>query len=114
VLAAIGAYGVVAYLVSQVTRDIGVRMALGATPGAVVRLVVRQGLILGAIGVAIGLGVAALLTRFLRSLLFGVGPLDPLTFAAVAALLLTVAALASAAPALRAARVAPTAALNAE
>ena len=113
-LSTIGAYGVVAYLVSQGTRDIGVRMALGATPGAVVGMVVRQSLVLASAGIAVGLGVAALLTRFLSSMLFGVGALDPLTYASVAGGLLVVATLATAMPALRAARVAPTAALNSE
>jgi putative ABC transport system permease protein len=113
-LAAVGLYGMVAYAVSQRTAEIGVRMALGATRGDVSRLVVMQGLRPAAIGVVVGLVAAALASRLLESLLFGVAPLDPLTFALVPPLLLAVAGLASYLPALRAARLDPTIALRTE
>jgi len=88
VLGFIGIYGVIAYAVSQRTREIGIRMAMGAEPGDVRRVFVRQGLKLCCAGIVIGLGAAALLAGVMRSLLFGVPPLDPVTFAAVPVTLL--------------------------
>jgi putative ABC transport system permease protein len=113
-LASIGIYGVVAYLVSQGTREVGIRIALGATPEAIMKLIVGHGLAFGLIGVSAGLAAAFVLTRFMRSLLFGVGALDPVTFAAIAGLLLAVSTFASYVPARRAARVDPSVSLRAE
>ena len=104
-LTLIGIYGVVSYTVSQRTQEIGIRMALGAGRGQVMALVVRQGLRLAGLGIALGLAAALGLSRAVGSLLFGVSPTDPLTFAAVALLLGSVAALACVLPARRAARV---------
>jgi putative ABC transport system permease protein len=114
VLAAIGIYGVVSYMVEQRTNEIGIRMALGAEQGSVLAMVTRHGLLLAGIGVAGGLAGAFGLTRFLKTLLYGVKPADPVTFASVAAALLLVAALASVIPALRATRVDPVIALRSE
>ena len=113
-LAAVGMYGVLAYTVSQRTREIGVRMALGAGAGAVLRMVVRQGLLLCALGVAIGLGAALLAARAIRGMLFGLSAADPATFVAVPLLVGLAALLASWLPARRAARVDPVVALRAE
>jgi predicted permease len=113
-LAAVGVYGVMSYLVSQNTHDIGLRMALGARPGDVVRLVVRQGMELAVIGMAAGLIGAVALTRLMASLLFGVAPTDPLTFSAIALILAGAALLATAIPALRAASLDPLIALRQE
>jgi predicted permease len=110
----IGLYGVLAYFVTQRRREIGVRVALGADSGSVLRMVVGRGLWLAAAGIIVGLAGAALLTRFMRSVLFGVGTTDPLTFAGVAAVLIAVAFLASWIPARRAARVDPLIAMRAE
>ncbi len=112
VLAAIGVYGVLAYLVSQRTQEIGVRLAIGATPGDVVRLFVREGAALTMVGVAGGLAGALVVTRALSTLLFGVTTTDPLTFAAVAGTLAIVALLACYLPARRAGRVDPMTALR--
>jgi predicted permease len=111
-LGAIGIYGVVSYGVRQRTREIGVRMALGAAPRAVVALVVQHGMMWAAIGTAAGLAMALLLARYMRSLLFGVATTDTLTFVLVPTTLLVVAAAAAALPALRAARLQPTIALR--
>jgi putative ABC transport system permease protein len=114
VLAAIGIYGVMAYSVTLRTHEIGVRVALGARPAQVLRLVVRQGLVLAAIGLGIGLATAAFLGRLVKGSLYGVGHTDPLTLLAVAALLFAVAAFASWVPARRAARIEPMEALRYE
>jgi predicted permease len=113
-LACIGIYGVLAYQVGQRTREIGVRVALGARAGDVVRMVLRHGFKITALGAAIGLVMAIAATRLLSSLLYGVSATDPLTFTAVPVLLLAVALLASWLPARRAARVDPMVALRAE
>ncbi len=110
----VGIYGVVAYAATQRTREIGVRMALGAQVGDVRKMFLRHGLSLTAAGIAIGVGVALVLTRVMSALLFGVGPMDAITYAAVASGLAAVALLASYLPARRAARVDPVVALRAE
>jgi ABC-type antimicrobial peptide transport system permease subunit len=102
------------YAVSRRTREIGVRMALGADPGSVLRLVVGQGMAVALVGAGVGLVLAFLLTRLMAGLLYGVGPTDPATYAGVAGLLLAAALLASYLPARRAARIEPTKALRAE
>jgi putative ABC transport system permease protein len=113
-LALVGIYGVIAYAVAQRTREIGVRMALGAETGTVVRMVVGEGMAIAAVGLAIGVGAALLATRTMTSLLYDVTPTDPLTFVAVVVgLALTVFA-ACCGPALRAARVDPAIALRSE
>ena len=113
-LAGVGLYGVVSYSVGQRTREIGVRMALGATASSVVSLVLRNGLKSAAIGLALGLLAAVGLTRFLRGLLYGVSTFDPVSFAAVAAVLTGVGILACWWPASRAAKVDPVVALRNE
>ena len=113
-LAAVGIYGVMSYLVTQSTHDIGVRVALGARPGNIIGLVVRQGMELATIGILAGLAGAAALTRVMSSLLFGVSATDALTFCAVAALLALVAFTAIVIPARRATRVDPMVALREE
>jgi len=113
-LGGIGLYGVMAYLVTLRTRELGVRIALGAQPGAVARMITVQGLALTLVGIGTGLAIFALTARFLRSLLFGVSAGDPLTLGAAALALLAVAALASWIPARRAARVDPATTLKAE
>ena len=113
-LSAIGVYGVIAYLVSQGTRELGIRMALGATPAGILRLIVGHGMGIAAVGVCAGLMGALALTRFMRNLLFGVAPLDPATFVAVAVMLTAVALAASYLPARRAARIDPMVSLRSE
>jgi predicted permease len=113
-LASIGVYGVLAYLVNQRTQEIGIRMALGARPVNVLRSVLGQGLALGGVGIGIGMLGALGVTRVLSRLLFGVTPTDPATFATVAAVLLGVAAVASCVPAVRAMHVDPIEALREE
>jgi putative ABC transport system permease protein len=114
VLGIVGIYGVISYAVSQRTREIGIRMALGAEDGALKRMFVRHGLILAAIGVSIGLGAAAGVTRLMSSLLFGVTALDPATYVVVPIMLAAAAMLASYVPARRVVRVDPVNALRAE
>jgi putative ABC transport system permease protein len=113
-LAAIGLYGVMSHLVTQSTHDIGVLVTLGARPGNIIGLVVRQGMELAGVGIAAGLVGAAALTRVMASLLFGVSTTDALTFAAVPALLVAVAFAATVIPAWRATRVDPMVALREE
>ncbi len=113
-LAAAGLYGVLSGSVTERTREIGVRAALGATPRGILTLVVRQGMALTVIGIAVGLAGAALTTRVLAAMLFGTSPLDPVTFLAVVILLVVVALLACVAPAWRAVRVHPASPLRAE
>jgi len=114
VLSAAGLYGVISYLVAQRTREIGVRLALGAQTRDVIGLVMRQGARLTAVGIGLGLLGALAFTRVLASLLFGVSTRDPLTFSGVAALLAAVALLATWLPARRAARVEPIVAIRNE
>ncbi len=113
-LGIVGIYGVISYTVSQRTREIGIRIALGAEQRAVQRMFVLHGLALAAIGAAIGLGAAAASTRFMRSLLFGISPLDPWTYVAVPFILIAAAVLAAYLPARRASSVDPMEALRAE
>jgi putative ABC transport system permease protein len=114
VLSAVGLYGVIAYSVTQRTREIGVRVALGADSRSVERLVVSAGLRLSAIGLVVGLGAALASTRMLSGLLYGVSPADPASFVAIALLVVAVALLASWLPARRAVRIDPISALRAE
>jgi len=114
VVAAIGLYSVVAYDVSQRTRELGVRVALGASAGAVLRLVVGEGVRVVIIGLAVGAAVALALASRVSPLLYQVSAKDPVTYAGVVGILLVVAIVASLAPALRAARVDPNVALRAD
>jgi putative ABC transport system permease protein len=111
-LGAIGIYGVLAYAVGQRTQEIGIRMALGAERGAVLRMVLRRGIVLAAIGIVLGLAGAAGLTRYLSGMLYDLTPLDPLTYAVVAILFAMVALVASYLPARRATQVDPVVALR--
>ena len=114
VLAVIGVFGVMAYAVSQRTAEIGVRMALGATSGQILRLLFGRATAMIGIGLAVGFVGAALTTRFLASLLFAVKPTDPVTYVGVAALLATTSFVALYVPASRATRVDPLVALRQE
>jgi ABC-type antimicrobial peptide transport system permease subunit len=113
-LSIVGVYGVLAYAVTQRQREMGIRMALGAAPRSVQRMFVHRGMVLSAAGIAVGAVAAALLTRLMSSLLFGVEPFDPVTFAAAAAFLGVAAILASYVPARRAATIDPMETLRAE
>lgn len=113
-LAAVGIYAVISYTVAQRTREIGIRMALGAQQGELKMMFVRSGLIWGGIGASVGLAAAAALSRLMSSLLFEINPVDPLTYAVVAVALLAAAAVASYLPARRVTRVDPTDALRAD
>jgi putative ABC transport system permease protein len=113
-LAAIGVYGLLSFSVARRTNEIGTRMALGATRGDVLKLVLQQGLTLVWIGLAVGVAGALILTRSLETLLFGVRPADPVSFAVVAILLLSAGVLASYLPARRATKVDPMVALRYE
>jgi predicted permease len=110
----VGIYGVVAYAAAQRTREIGVRMALGAQAVDVQQMFLRHGLWLTTIGIVIGIGIALMLTRVMSAFLFGVGPMDPITYVAVAAVLAGMTLLATYLPAYRASRVDPVLALRAE
>jgi predicted permease len=114
VLAAVGIYGVMSYLVTQGTHDIGVRIALGAQRASIVKMVVRQGMSVAGLGIAAGLVGAAALTRLMQTLLYGVSATDAVTFSSVAVFLAVVALAASFVPALRATRVDPLVALRDE
>ena len=111
-LAVVGIYGVISYSVGQRGREIAVRMALGAEPAKILRLVIGQGMVLALVGIAVGVIGAATLTRFQASLLFGIDSADPLTYAGLSLLLGAVALLATYVPARRASKVDPMAALR--
>jgi putative ABC transport system permease protein len=111
-LAGVGIYGVIALIVSERTAEVGVRLALGATPRQVWSMLVSQAAALGVIGVVLGAGAAFVLTPLAAALLFGVSPADPWTFGGVALLLVLIAVLAAAIPARRAMRVDPASALR--
>jgi ABC-type antimicrobial peptide transport system permease subunit len=113
-LASVGIYGVIAFSVSRRTREIGVRMALGATPANLRRLVLAESAKLALVGLAVGVPAALLCTHFLSTLLFGVSPADPLTYIGVALMLTLVAIAAGFIPARRATRVDPMSALHYE
>jgi ABC-type antimicrobial peptide transport system permease subunit len=113
-LAAVGLYGVTAFAVTQRTREIGIRMALGARRSAVMKLAVGQSLVLVAAGIALGLAAGAAVTRYLEGMLFGVTRSDPTTFAAVSGLFVLVALAAAYVPARRASLVEPAIALKTE
>ena len=110
----VGIYGVIAYVVAQRTREIGIRMALGAQIADVQNVFLRQGLWLTATGILIGVGVAMVVTRVMSTFLFGVGPTDPVTYAAVSGTLAVAALVGTYLPARRATRVDPLVALRAE
>ena len=114
VLSCIGLYGLLSFNVARRTNEIGIRMAIGAQPGDVIRVVLREALILAAIGIAVGLPAVFAVTRLIRSQLYGVQPTDPATLIVVTVILVTVALLSAWLPARRAARVDPMVALRSE
>jgi ABC-type antimicrobial peptide transport system permease subunit len=114
VLAAVGIYGVMSYTVVQQTREIGIRIALGAKRGDVLKMTVKQAIKLVGLGLAIGLPSAFILTRVMSTLLFGISATDPITFLGISLVVLAVALLASYIPALRATKVDPMIALRAQ
>ncbi|MBC7929722.1 MAG: ABC transporter permease, partial [Rubrivivax sp.] len=114
VIAGVGIYGLISFTARQRTHEIGIRLALGAQGRDIVRMIVGEGLVLAALGVGVGLAGALALTRFLKSLLYGITPTDPLTYAALSALLFAVALAASYLPARRALKVDPVSALRYE
>jgi ABC-type antimicrobial peptide transport system permease subunit len=114
VLGVIGIYGVIAYVVAQRTREIGIRSALGAQPRQLRRMFLLHGLALSAVGIAAGLVGAVGVTRLMSSLLFGIGPMDPIAYAAALGVIVAAAALASYLPARRAASIDPMQTLRAE
>jgi ABC-type antimicrobial peptide transport system permease subunit len=111
-LSSIGIYGVLAYLVQQRTSELGLRMALGASRGRLMSMILGEGVRLAAIGIAVGLAVAIVAAKAVSGMLFGVGPFDPVSFVGIAGLLTLVAIIACAAPAYRAMRVDPLVALR--
>jgi ABC-type antimicrobial peptide transport system permease subunit len=113
-LASLGIYGVISYMVSERTHEIGIRVALGARRGNILRMVLQQGFGLAITGSAVGLLCATLVSRLMAGMLYGVAPTDPITFAAVAVLLIAVALLACWIPARRAVQVDPITALRYE
>jgi predicted permease len=114
ILAAVGLYGVIAYAVSQRTQEMGIRLALGAAPRDLLKMVLRQGVVITSIGLAIGLALAFAATGFMRSMLPGIAPRDPLTFIAVPLVLMAIAVVAALIPARRAGSVDPVVALRYE
>jgi putative ABC transport system permease protein len=114
ILAAVGLYGVLSFLVSQRTREVGVRMALGATPAKVAMLIQKQALVMVGAGLAVGLIAAAALTRLIQGLLFEISPEDPVSFGLAILALIAAAALAAWIPSRRAAAVDPAVALRSE
>ena len=112
VLAGIGLYGGIAYSVARRTREIGIRMALGARPNEVVRLVLQQGLVVAAAGLVVGSLLAAIAARAIAGTLYGISAADPVSWVAAAVVLISASALANLVPAWRAARVAPSEALR--
>jgi putative ABC transport system permease protein len=113
-LAAVGIYGVISFSVTRRTREIGIRIALGAARRDVLRMVVGQAVLLASLGVAVGIGGALLLTRTMQGMLFGVSASEPTAYASVSALLIAIAGLAAYIPARRAARISPAVALRCE
>lgn len=114
ILASVGIYGVMAYSVAQRTNEFGIRLALGAAPRKLMALVLRESSWISVAGVAVGLATAFLLARFVKSMLYGIAPYDPVTLLSALILLMTVALAASWIPALRAARMDPMRALRSE